>query len=81
MAQPFEIEIVYKGVFKLDIPNEDFISVRSLTWRYEQFLFYDAYKSHKIDCQMFMHQIEWVAGKVWSICARDIEVSWKALGS
>lgn len=81
VAQPFEIEIVYKGVFKVDIPNEKFISERPLKWRYEQFLFYDASKIDKIEGQMFTHQIEWVGGKIWSISARDIEVSWRNRGN
>ncbi len=73
---PFQLEITYKGLFALDIPKHEIFPEQSLIWRYEQFLYFDAYHSAGIKNKLFTHQIEWVTGQVWSITAREIEVLW-----
>ena len=72
----FNIEITYSGVFGLDIPHQGMLSEEQLIWRYEQFLYFDAYQSHQIKDKLFMHQIEWVGGVIWSIIAREVKVLW-----
>ena len=76
VEQPFTIEINYKGLFKLNIPEQDVISEKALKWRYEEILFFDPYHSHKLKDKMFTHNIEWVNGDIWSITAREFEVKW-----
>jgi hypothetical protein len=72
---PLSIEIIYEGLFDLEIPPSSGYE-SPLTWRYEQFLYFDAYRSHQIKDKMFMHQIQWTQGSVWSITARNISVNW-----
>lgn len=76
VSDPIQIDILYKGVCRIDIPDQSFVTEHSLKWRYEQFLYYDSHINHDIKTPMFTHQIEWVNGKVWSISAKDIEVVW-----
>lgn len=42
----FNIEITYQGIFGLNIPHQSMLSEDQLIWRYEQFLYFDAYQSH-----------------------------------
>lgn len=77
---PLRITLVYSGLFDLEIPTNPGISEQSLKWRYEQFLYFDAYKSHGIKDKLFVHQIEWTDGSIWSITARNISAEWKELG-
>ena len=74
---PVNILINYHGLLELDIPSSDRLSESKLIWRYEQFLYSDAYHRYQIKDKLFNHQIEWVGGYVWSITARHIEVEWK----
>ncbi len=73
---PFNIELIYKGLLKLNIPNLDDISEQRSKWRYEEFLFFDPYHSNSLKEKMFTHRIEWDSGNIWDITARDIEVKW-----
>lgn len=75
---PFTIEITYDGLFDLEIPSNSGYDA-ALTWRYDQFLFFDAYRSHNLKDKFFTHQIEWVQGTVWSMTAREITVQWNEL--
>jgi hypothetical protein len=74
---PLNIMINYDGLLVLDIPSTDRLSESELIWRYEQFLYFDAYHRYQIKDKLFTHQIEWVGGYIWSITARRIEVEWK----
>jgi len=71
---PFNILITYKGLFDLELPSTPGFSEEPMTWRYEQFLYFDAYHQYKIKDKLFTHQIEWTNGRIWSITARDIHV-------
>lgn len=77
VEEPFHIEIVYKGLLQLDIPQQDMISINPLIWRYEQFLYYEEARAQRVEEKVFTHQVEWLSGEVWSITAQDIEVRWK----
>jgi hypothetical protein len=78
LENPLSIEIIYDGLFDLEIPSASGYK-SPLTWRYEQFLWFDAYRSHKIKDKMFTHQIEWTQGSIWSITAKEITVRWITL--
>lgn len=66
-----QIELIYTGLFEFEMPKT---SYNSLTFRYEEILFFSAYHSHDIKDKMFTHKIEWVDGTVWSITARELEM-------
>lgn len=76
VEQEFKIQIDYEGLFGMDIPAQTDISHQTLTWRYDQFLFFDGYHSHGIKDKMFTHQIEWIDGNIWSVTARNINITW-----
>ena len=76
VEKPFTIEIIYKGLFRFEIPEHNKVSDAALKWRYEQFLFFDPHHSHGLKDKMFTHQIEWITGEIWSITARDVEIKW-----
>ena len=78
---PLRIVLKYEGLFELVIPEFSNISEYPLVWRYEQFLYFDAYKSHGIKDRLFTHQIEWTDGRIWSITARNIRVEWVEVSS
>lgn len=73
VPKPFHVELLYSGLLKLNIPNQNNLS-SNMTWRYEQFLYFDDYKNHTPQDKFFTHQIEWVSGEIWSITAREIDV-------
>lgn len=74
---PLSIIISNVGLFDIEIPTNPGISEQSLKWRYEQFLYFDAYQSHGVKDKLFMHQIEWTDGSIWSITARGIHAEWR----
>lgn len=73
---PLSIVITYQGLFDLEIQSTPGLSETETKWRYEQFLYFDPYPEHAIKDKMFVHQIEWINGTIWSITARDIRVEW-----
>ena len=76
-----EIQINYLDVFDFNFPNIGLLE-QFPSWRYEQFKFYDPYHKHGIkNKKMFIHEIEWVTGIVWSITASEIEVIWREVQS
>lgn len=77
--KPFTLEIRYKGLFAIDIPNQEPLSESPLVWHCDEFLHFDAYTSYGIKDKFFTHHIEWLGGKIWSIIARDIEVQWEMM--
>lgn len=76
VEKPFFIELSYHGLFKFDIPNQNNIYQSDIIWRYEQFLVFDGYQSHKSQEKFFAHQIEWVTGEVWTIIAKEFSAQW-----
>jgi len=75
--EDLEIQINYLEVFDFNLPGVGILE-QFPSWRYEQFKYYDLYRSHNIkNKKMFNHEIEWVTGIVWSITASEIEVIWR----
>jgi hypothetical protein len=77
VEKSFHIEIIYKGLYALDIPSHKEFTEKPLIWRYEEFLKFNTNPSFGIEDKIFTHQIEWTDGSIWSVSARDIEVQWK----
>lgn len=80
LEKPIEIEIRYTGLLQLDLPslgrlNESF----PISWRYNQFLVFDAWQEYEVPGNYFTHQIEFVGGKIISITANNIEVVWRVV--
>ena len=77
LEKPIEIYISYIGVYKTDIPTFDWVIENSWPWRYDQFLVFDGSEEYETSEKLFLHQIEWVGGKILSVIARDVKVEWK----
>ncbi len=79
--EDLEIQINYLEVFDFNFPNVGLLE-HFPSWRYEQFKYYDPYHTYGIkNKKMFIHEIEWVSGVIWSITASEIEVIWKEVKS
>ena len=78
LEKPIEIEIIYRGLLQLDLPNSGGLCDGfPKTWRYNQFLVCDAWNEYQEKGNYFTHQIEFVGGNILSISANNIEVIWR----
>ena len=79
--EDLEIQINYLEVFDFNMTGVGVLE-QFPSWRYEQFKYYDPHHSHGIkNKKMFIHEIEWVTGIVWSITASEIDVIWRDVES
>lgn len=73
----FYLEITYKGLLALDIPDQQRFSLSSFVWHCDEFLYFDAFHEWEIKDKHFTHHIEWLGKDIWKITAREISVQWK----
>jgi len=74
-----EIQIRYQGVLDFNFNSIGNVGLFP-SWRYEQFKYYNPYRQHGIkETNMFIHEIEWVNGTIWTITASEIEVIWREI--
>ena len=77
LEKPILIELIYRQLLESDFPNSGgLLKGYPKTWRYNQFLVFDAWREHEEKGKFFTHQIEFVGGCIWSISAGEIEVNW-----
>jgi len=77
IEKPIEIIVVYSGLLKVDLPDIGGLTEGfTKTWRYNQFLVFDAWPDYEKKGAYFTHQIEFVGNYVYSITASNIQVAW-----
>jgi hypothetical protein len=73
------LELTYSNVVEFSLPNFSKFDEET-TWRYEQFRYFNPYHTYRIkETNMFIHDIEFVDGNIWSITAEEISVKWNDL--